>query len=276
MSIGDINVSLSNNLMNDTTNEGVGRPVYLIPKIDYKEQINNKIKPYIDEYNSRKKSNNMNYDFYNDHLHDVYFDPNTQAKEAMPMWHTIIICLKRSALVRCQFTPQEVIDAMRLVVEEMQKEFSCFMILGAKLYIEDDGQYRCVIDYKAIYENNNNSGLKVCVGHAGALKKMRVHKSADLITRVKTIVHQTINQPTHSEQNRPDLQSEQVSNSKPSIEDPRQLKPNTEETLYANYINVISHLSHINELYREQLVKAMDEISELNKLNKQLLLRSKT
>lgn len=174
--------------------------IELIPYRSYQEQINEMMKPYIDEYNEKqqarykaawerynsgqiktkpRKANYkpMGYDYYTDHLNDTFFNRATKENEPVKMWREVIFGLgDQSDRESGTITREEAIAVMKGVVERWPEVFPDFKLLGATIHLDEEGFYHCHIDYKPMFENDREmiqeQGLQVQVGQDAALEHM--------------------------------------------------------------------------------------------------------
>ncbi len=171
--------------------------IEILPYRPYKEQINEMLKPYIDEYNRHQQERYqsawdrynagliktkprkrdykpMNYDYYTEHLDDRVWNPHVKKLEPAPMWREVILGLgdqedKEAGLI----TREEAVATMKGVVERWPELFPDFKLLGATIHLDEEGFYHCHIDYKPLYEKDEpDRGLNVGVGHETALEHM--------------------------------------------------------------------------------------------------------
>ena len=180
--------------------------IELIPYRPYNEQINEMMKPYIDEYNRRQQEryhaawdryNNgiiktkprkrdfktMDYDYYTEHLNDQVWNPHLKKKEYAPMWREVIFGLgDQKDKVTKKITEEEAVATMRRVVEQWPELFPDFKLLGATIHLDEEGFYHCHIDYKPIYEKPDpERGLDVGVGQEAALEHMGFEPEQSII-----------------------------------------------------------------------------------------------
>ena len=192
----------------DTLEHVHSRPngvIELIPYKDYREQINELVRPYIDEYNAKveqryleawdrfnrgeiktkpRKANfkKMGYDYYNDHLHDTYFDRKNGKHEELPMWRSVIIGLgDRADRQDGLITEAEAVKVLENVVDRFQEEFPDFHLLGASLHLDEEGFYHVHMDYKPLYEHDCGQGLNINIGQESALEHMGLEPEQSII-----------------------------------------------------------------------------------------------
>lgn len=161
----------------------------------YKDQINELMKPYIDEYNARvemrylsawERYNNgqiktkprkrdykkMNYDYYGEHVDDMRKNPITGKEEKFPIFRSLIIGIGDKN-DKQNLTEQQAIEIFRKMLEQFRKDFPKFKVLGCTIHLDEEGFYHCHLDYKPLYERAKDArGLPVGVGLEGALEAM--------------------------------------------------------------------------------------------------------
>ncbi len=182
--------------------EGV---IEMIPYKDYREQINELMKPYIDEYNEnverryqaawdrynageikskpkRKDFPKMGYDYYADHLEDTYYDPHDGLTKPLPIWRELIIGLGDEAdRKNGTITEEEAKRILRRFVEEFPERFPHFRLLGATLHADEQGFYHAHVDYKPMFRIQAQRGLNVSVSQEAALEAMGLEPEQALI-----------------------------------------------------------------------------------------------
>ena len=174
--------------------------IELIPYRPYQEQINEMMKPYIDEYNEKQQARYqaawerynsgqiktkprkrdyqpMGYDYYTEHLNDVFFNRATKENETVKMWREVIFGLgDQSDRENGLITREEAVAVMKGVVERWPELFPDFKLLGATIHLDEEGFYHCHIDYKPMFEVEKElkqeQGLRVSVGQDAALEHM--------------------------------------------------------------------------------------------------------
>lgn len=183
--------------------------IELIPYRDYKTQINELMKPYIDEYNEKqqaryqaawerynsghiktkpRKSNYkpMSYDYYEAHKDDVYYNQATKKLEPLKIWREIIFGLgdeedRKTGLI----TQDEAVTVMENVVDRWPELFPDFKLLGATIHLDEEGFYHCHIDYKPIFEVEKElkqeQGLRVSISQETALEHMGFEPEQSII-----------------------------------------------------------------------------------------------
>ena len=176
-----------------------GRPdgvIELIPYRDYREQINELMRPFIDEYNdgaekryqaawarykageikSKPKRRDyplMGYDYYNDHINDTYYDQHAGVNKPLPIWRELLIGLGDQAdRKNGTITEEEAKRILRRFVEEFPERFPHFRLLGASLHLDEQGFYHAHIDYKPMFRVDAERGLNVSISQEAALEAM--------------------------------------------------------------------------------------------------------
>ncbi len=186
--------------------------IELIPYRSYKEQINEMMKPYIDEYNRRQQERYqaawdrynageirtkprkrdyqpMGYDYYTEHLHDTYHDRAHNETKELPMFRSLIFGLGDKAdRENGIISAEEAEYAMRKLVEQWQQLFPAFRLLGATLHRDEEGFYHCHLDYKPLYERDfgtltQEQGLRVGIGQEAALEHMGYEPEQSIINQ---------------------------------------------------------------------------------------------
>lgn len=185
--------------------------IELIPYRSYKEQINALMKPYIDEYNRRQQERYqaawdrynageirtkprkrdyqpMDYDYFEAHKNDVYYNRATKENETVKMWREVVFGLgdqsdRESGLI----TKAEAIAVMSGVVARWPELFPDFQLLGATIHLDEEGFYHCHIDYKPMFEREHDvlqeQGLRVSVGQEAALEHMGFEPEQSIINQ---------------------------------------------------------------------------------------------
>lgn len=182
--------------------EGV---IELVPYRDYREQINELVRPYIDAYNAKVDQRYQDawdrynageiktkprkrdypkekYDYYNEHLHDTFYNRATNKHEEQPMFRELIVGLgdkadRESGVI----TQEEAVDVLSKVVARFQEDFPSFHVLGATVHVDETGFYHLHLDYKPFYTNNYEQGLGFNIGHESALKHMGLEPEQSII-----------------------------------------------------------------------------------------------
>lgn len=173
--------------------------IEIIPYRDYQEQINEAMKPFIDEYNQKQQARYqaawerynsgeiktkprkrnyqpMGYDYYSDHLNDQVRNPRTGKVEEQPIWRSMIIGIGDQADRKAgRITEDQAKRILKKTVDQFRKDFPNFLLLGASLHLDEAGFYHAHLDYKPLYkkpEPEGSHGLTVGIGQDAALEAM--------------------------------------------------------------------------------------------------------
>lgn len=174
--------------------------IEVIPYRPYKEQINEMMRPYIEQYNKRQearyksawdrynagliktKPRKANYkpmcfDYYSDHVNDQYYNRAEKKTEQMPMFRSLIFGLGDKAdREQGTLTESEAVAVMTGVIERWPELYPDFKLLGASIHLDEEGFYHCHIDYKPMFEADKEvkqeQGLRVSVSQEAALEHM--------------------------------------------------------------------------------------------------------
>lgn len=190
-------------------NEEQAQVLELIDYSSYKEQINKMMKPYIDEYNEKQKQryneawqrfNNgeiktkprksnykpIDYDYFETHKNDTFFNKKTHKNEPMPMFRSIIIGLgDRDDKINQIITKEQAEKVFRGVVDKWEKLFPNLKLLGATMHFES-GFWHLHIDYKPLCEidqtkTKQEQGLSVSVSQEKAFESMGLEPEQSII-----------------------------------------------------------------------------------------------
>lgn len=183
--------------------------IELVPYRSYEEQINEIMQPYIDEYNARQKEKykkawerynsgaikskpkkkdykEMSYVYYEEHKNDVKKNPKTGKIERIPIFRSLILGIGDSEDRQAgRITREEAERIFRRTIEQFQKDFPCFKILGSTVHCDEKGFFHCHLDYFVLYEKENPKGLKVGTGLEGALAQNYVPEQSIINGRDK-------------------------------------------------------------------------------------------
>ena len=179
--------------------------IELVPYRSYEEQINEIMKPYIDEYNERQKEKykkaweryntgairskpkkkdykEMSYEYYGEHKNDVKKNPKTGKIERIPIFRSLIIGIGDSEDRHSgKITREEAERVFRRTIAQFQKDFPCFKLLGATTHCDEKGFFHCHCDYMVLYEKENHKGLKVGIGLEAALERCGMQPEQSII-----------------------------------------------------------------------------------------------
>lgn len=173
-----------------------GKVIELIEYRPYRNQVNEALSPYINEYNNKvlarykaawdrynageikTKPRRRDYqqedpDYFTAHAHDKYFNRNTKTQEDIPMYRSIIIGLgDQKDREKGNLTEEQAQKIFGVVVEKFRADFPNFLLLGATMHTDEKGFYHIHIDYKPLYDRDIGQGLNVGVGLDSALERM--------------------------------------------------------------------------------------------------------
>lgn len=172
--------------------------IELIPyEKPYEEQIDDFMRPYIDEYNRKVEERylaawerynsgqiktkprkrdyqKMEYDYCDQHRNDTWKNPQTGKQEVMPLFRSLIIGIgDQEDRLSGRITEEQATAILRNLIKRFREEFPDFLVLGVALHLDEEGFYHCHLDYKPTYQKSGNSReLGVGVGFETALEKM--------------------------------------------------------------------------------------------------------
>ena len=181
----------------------------LIPYKPYNEQINDLMKPYIDEYNEKQKQryqeawnrfNNgqiktkprksnykpMDYDYYSAHKDDVYYNQKDNKTEPLPIFRSIIVGLgDKSDKDNGIISREQAEKVMQNIVDKWERLFPNLKLLGATLHYED-GFWHAHFDYKPLSEVDKSQlkqeqGLSVSISQEKAFETMGIEPEQSII-----------------------------------------------------------------------------------------------
>lgn len=179
--------------------------IEVIPYKDYREQINELTRPYIESYNAkvdkryqeawdrynrdeiktkpRKRDyKHEDFDYYNAHLHDTYYNRFTGKQEELPMFRSLIVGFgDKSDRDNGVITQDEALDAFTKTVESFRTEFPDLKVLGATFHADENGFYHGHVDYKAFYEYDSGQGLGFVVSQERAFEHMGLQAEQSII-----------------------------------------------------------------------------------------------
>ena len=162
----------------------------------YEDQINDLMKPYIDEYNTHqmeryqaawdrynageiktkpRKTNYkpMSYDYYREHKDDTYFNRQTGKNEPLPIFRSLILGFgNKQDRENGVISEQEATSTFKGVIGRWDELFPDFKLLGASLHLDEDGFYHGHVDYKPLFSAAFDQGLQCSVGQEAALENM--------------------------------------------------------------------------------------------------------
>lgn len=179
--------------------------IELVPYKDYRERINELMKPYIDKYNEQQQNRYkaawdrynsgqiktkprkrdykpMGYDYYEDHKDDVFHNQKTGKQEQIPMFRSLIIGIGDKAdRDEGRITEQQARNIMAAVVEKFKEDFPDFKILGATIHLDEQGFYHMHLDFKPMFDRDIGQGLNVGIGLESALEHMGYEPEQSII-----------------------------------------------------------------------------------------------
>lgn len=168
-----------------TREDGV---IELLPYRSYQEQINELMKPYIDDYNNErdkqyhkvwKRYNNgeiktkprkrdykhLGYDYYTEHKDDEYYNQRTKRKEPLPIFRSIILGIgDRADRKKRKISEEQALRIFQKTIVEFQKDNPLLHVLGAAVHLDEDGFYHCHLDFKPLYDKNQSKSRGLAVG----------------------------------------------------------------------------------------------------------------
>lgn len=172
---------------------------------NYQEKINEIMKPYIDEYNRKVESRykaawdrynsgqiktkprkrdykKMGYDYYSDHLEDTYHNQKTGKNEPIPMFRSLIFGLgDQQDRVQEHITEKQATMIFLRVVEDFQKDFPDFHILGASMHLDEEGYYHMHLDFKPVRSAEMLHGLQCITGFDSCMEAMGYEPEQSII-----------------------------------------------------------------------------------------------
>ena len=179
--------------------------VELVDYVPYRDQINELMRPYIEEYNlkveqrykdawnrydngliktkPRKRDYKiMSYDYYTDHLNDQIKNPVTGKMENMQMFRSMIIGLgDKKDRDEKKITKDQALFVFDWIHKEFMKMFPFLHILGASVHFDENGFYHMHLDYKPIMRISTKSGLQCSVSQDRVLQEMGFEPEQALI-----------------------------------------------------------------------------------------------
>lgn len=171
----------------------------------YKEQINELMKPYIDDYNRavderyaaawerynsgkiktkpRKRDYQyMDYDYYEAHKDDTVINPNTSKEEVIPIFRSMIIGLGDITDRKNEnITESEVLQIFSEVYENLKLKFPHFHTLGFSIHLDEEGFYHAHWDYKPVKAYEFSKGLQCTVSQDTVLEGMGFQPEQSII-----------------------------------------------------------------------------------------------
>lgn len=172
---------------------------------DYHSQINELLKPYIDEYNKgvdqryqeawerynagqiktkpRKRDyKHMEYDYCAAHKDDYIKNPVTGKREQVPLFRELIIGFgDKEDRELGRITEEQAKKVAGDVVEHFREKFPNFRILGASLHLDEGGFYHMHLNYKPVMDAEFSKGLQCTVSQDTVLEKMGYEPEQSII-----------------------------------------------------------------------------------------------
>lgn len=186
--------------------------IELVPYKSYKLQINEYMKPFIDEYNAKQdekylkdwerynngelktkpKKSNKKYrhedlDFYTKRINTLVYDKVHNKKKNQSAFDEVMIGFG-SLETREEFSRNEVVAILKKTLEETKKKFPNILVLGATIHLDEKGNYHMHLDYLPLYfkdKEKKHNGLSVGINIDECMKNMGFHKEESLINRKK-------------------------------------------------------------------------------------------
>lgn len=171
--------------------------IELVPyEKDYKTQINELMKPFIDEYNAivearleaaweryrsgqvkskpkKKDFKTMDYDYFTAHKDDTIINPHTKKVEPIPIFRSWIIGIgdkdDRSA---GRISEEQARQIFREFIKEFREKFPHLHILGATIHLDEEGFYHMHLDYKPVMAMEFSKGLQCTTSQDTILETM--------------------------------------------------------------------------------------------------------
>ena len=171
--------------------------IELVPyEASYKAQINEIMKPFIDEYNAHQQKKldaawekyrsgerkskpkkkdfpMMDYDYFEAHKDDTIVNPHTKKVEKVPIFRSWIIGIgditdrKNERITREQAEP-----IFKEFVQKFQEKFPHFKVLGATMHLDEQGFFHLHLDYKPVMEHTFAKGLQATTSQDTILESM--------------------------------------------------------------------------------------------------------
>lgn len=185
------------------TKDGV---IELVPYTqNYRHQINELIKPYIDKYNQRvderyqeawNRYNNgeiktkprkrdykyKSYNYCSEHEHDTFKNPITNKTEKIPLYREILIGLgDKSDRESETITKHQAIEIFQKTLDDFTRNFPHFHVLGASIHCDESGFYHMHLDYKPVMKMQTSRGLNCSVGQDTILAAMGYEPEQSII-----------------------------------------------------------------------------------------------
>lgn len=162
--------------------------IELLPYRPYKDQINELLRPYIEEYNQerdrryqaawdrynsgelktkpRKRDyKHMDFDYYSQHENDEYYNQKEKRKEPLPIFRSIILGIGDKAdRKKGRITEAQAVEIFRGAVADFQRDNPALHVLGAAVHLDEEGFYHCHLDFKPLYEKKTEDARGLIAG----------------------------------------------------------------------------------------------------------------
>lgn len=179
--------------------------VELVEYRPYKEQINELMKPYIDDFNAhaeeryleaweryragerkskpkRREFPKMGYDYYEDHKDDLVYVPNINRKVVRPIFRSLIIGIgDQSDRQQGRITREQAEVIFRKFLDDFQEKFPGLRVLGATIHFDESGFYHMHLDYKPVMDMVCEKGLQVTTSLDTVLETMGYQPEQSII-----------------------------------------------------------------------------------------------
>ena len=179
--------------------------IEVIPYRSYEEQINELMKPFIDQYNEhqrvryqaawdrynageiktkprRANYKPMSYDYYKEHKDDTYFNRQTGKNEPLPIFRSLILGLGDKAdRHNGVISEQEAVSTLKGVISRWNELYPDFRLLGASVHLDEEGFYHGHIDYKPLFATQCDQSLQCSISQEAALKHMGFNPEQSII-----------------------------------------------------------------------------------------------
>ena len=185
---------------------GGGEIIELIPYRSYKEQINEMMEPYIQEYNERQEKSYsekmerfnsgelksrpkkadfkpMGFDYYSDNKNKTYYNKKKNSKEELLLFRSMIFGIGDQAdKLSGKISQEQAVQIFSNIIKDWPEMFPNFHLLGATVHLDEEGFYHCHVDYFPLSEKEiTKRGLSVSVSEDHALEKMGFKPEQSLI-----------------------------------------------------------------------------------------------
>ena len=179
--------------------------IELTDYVSYKTQINEMMKPFIDEYNAdadrryqeawerykagerkskpkRRDYAHMEYDYYATHKNAEIMNPHTNKKEHVPIFRSLIIGLGDKSDRHTGVISKEQAEAVfREFLEAFREKFPHLKVLGATIHLDEEGFFHMHLDYKPVMAAEFSKGLQCTVSQEAVLEAMGFEPEQSII-----------------------------------------------------------------------------------------------